>query len=144
MLCRHSVLLPRPDPAGGRAVAIAPAAFGDGLRLLRDEPQLGFAQALFAVRCRTVSGELAANDAASYLSGLVIAADVRDVGRRLYRTPGLDAAVIVVGDTALADLYARSLEAFDIPVRVLDGERSSLRGLFACRQRLDREMLHGA
>ncbi|HEX5787132.1 MAG TPA: 2-dehydro-3-deoxygalactonokinase [Woeseiaceae bacterium] len=138
LLCRHSVLVARGDagadaPLSSDAITVDLNAFDDGVQLLRANAALAQAEALFAVRCRQVRGELAPARAPAYLSGILIAADVRDVGARWRDTHAVSAPVLVVGDTNLAALYARALDAFGIANRVLDGEACTLRGLNACR-----------
>lgn len=134
ILCGHSVLLPRADFDRYRDAAVLDPAFDAGVELLASHADLSFAEALFAVRCRHVGGNLPAAEAVSYLSGVVVAADVRDVGRRLLGRYGMDGPVTIVGDETLGRLYGRALAAFGVSARVLDGEACSLRGLYVCSQ----------
>lgn len=142
ILCEKSVLVPRREFDTYRHAGIVPAAFDDGVRLLAQHAPLSFEQALFSVRCRHVSGDLPAADAVSFLSGIVVAADVRDVGNALRPRHSVERPVVVVGDPALAALYARAMDLFGVPTRLLDGDECTLRGLHACRQLRMREAGH--
>ncbi len=142
ILCGHSVLIPRPDLSHYRDAGVQDAAFDEGVSLLVSHADLSFAEALFAVRCRHVSGDPPDAEAVSYLSGIVVAADVRDVGQRLQRRFKIDGPVWIVGEETLGRLYGRALSAFGISARVLDGDACSVRGLYACSQRNLRRPVH--
>jgi len=76
--------------------------------------KLGNAQlvhALFSTRSKQVLGEMAGSDALSYLSGLVIGADVIGAKELFSANDG----VTIIGDTALAEHYALALNHFGIP-----------------------------
>jgi len=81
--------------------------------------RLGEAQlvhALFSTRSKQVLGEMAGADALSYLSGLIIGADV--MGAKHLFTKDADEgerdSVTIIGDTALAQHYALVLNHFGI------------------------------
>lgn len=142
ILCEKSVLVPRREFDAYRHAGIVQAAFDDGVRLLAQQPRLSFEQALFSVRCRHVSGDLPPADAVSFLSGIVVAADLRDVGNGLRQRHAVERPVVIVGDAALAALYGRAMDLSGVPNRVLDGDDCTLRGLHACRQLRMREAGH--
>lgn len=132
MLVHDSVLVP-PGEADALHAGIVEEPFSAGVGILEAYRGLGFAEALFSVRCNNVSGHLPAADTVSYLSGIVVAADVRDVGARLLEKYRIEHPVMLVGESALAGLYAQALSAFGIESRILDSQACTLQGLHACR-----------
>ena len=140
VLSSHSVLVPPGARGQHPRLPVASHAFDQGVELLRANAELALAQALFAVRCRQVSGELAADDALSCLSGVIVAADIRDVGLPLVRQHAVERPVTVIGDPQLAALYVRALSAFGVPGHPLDAEQCTLSGLDACRRLLAAEV----
>ncbi len=136
ILSSHSVLVPPGARLAHGRLPVAAHAFDQGVNLLRADADLALSQALFSVRCRQVSGELAADEALSCLSGILVAADVRDVGLPLVRRHAVEHPVTVIGEPQLAALYARALHAFGVPGQPLDAEECTLSGLDACRRLL--------
>ncbi len=120
VLTRHSVLrsdVPPDDPA---AFDLGVAAAGDGA---------GLSARLFTARARVVGLGAAAEETSSYLSGLLIGADVA-------ATPGLlgvgaEDDVILLGDAKLCGLYRRALEIQGKSAKIYDGEAATVAGLFA-------------
>ena len=91
--------------------------------------RLGLGTALFGVRARVISGELARADAASTLRGLLIGADIADA---LALFPDIAAErVPLVGNGALCALYASALAICGIESRVLDADRAAVAGFTA-------------
>lgn len=119
LLRRHSVLA-----RDGGEVAVNDA-FRRGLEFARINPKADLLQLVFSTRARVVTGQMPKEDAASYLSGLIVGKDVAgaaalfDLGRMvpLICSPGLSA------------LYAAALAAYDIESLMIDGDRASLSGL---------------
>jgi 2-dehydro-3-deoxygalactonokinase len=79
-----------------------------------------------------VGGGQPATSTPSYLSGLLIGADVA-------ATPPLlglsgEEPVALLGDAALCGFYARALERRGVACEVFDGEAAALAGLFALYQ----------
>lgn len=136
ILCGHSVLIARGAREEHCRSQIVMRAFDEGAALLLAHDGLALAQALFSVRCRQVSGDLTAGDAVSFLSGIIVAADVRDVGLPLMRRHAVANPAMIIGERPLAELYARTLRAFGVPSRVLDAGDCTLKGLDACRRLL--------
>ncbi len=139
ILCGHSVLLPRAEFDRYRGGGMVDGPFDRGVSLLASHPELSLAEALFAVRCQNVSGDLPAAEAVSYLSGILVAADVRDVGQRLLRRFATGGPILIVGADSLGRLYGRALAAFGCSAQVLDGEACSVRGLMAAGRLLLKE-----
>lgn len=120
VLKAHSVL--RSD-----APADDMAAFDEGLASAGDGSAL--AARLFTARARVVGLGRSAESTPSYLSGLLIGADVA-------ATPGLigiapDEPVDLLGDPELCGLYARALRARAVTTEIHDGEAAAVAGLFA-------------
>jgi 2-dehydro-3-deoxygalactonokinase len=120
VLTRHSVLRSETPPEDMAAFDEGVAAAGDGQAL---------AARLFTARARVVGQGRPAESASSYLSGLLIGAEVA-------ATPSLldvpaAAPVVLLGDARLCSLYARALEARSVRSETFDGEAAAVAGLFA-------------
>jgi 2-dehydro-3-deoxygalactonokinase len=119
VLSKHSVL--KSD-----ASADDEAAFDEGLRAAGDGDAL--AARLFTARARVVGGQAPAQSTSSYLSGLLIGAEVASV-------PGLlgerSQTVVLLGDPTLCHLYARALARRDVRTETFNGEAAATAGLFA-------------
>lgn len=94
--------------------------FDEGLA--RASASGGLGHHLFGVRARSVTGDLPAQGAAEYLSGLLI-------GHEIAHLAWDDACVHLIGSTALTARYRRALERAGRDVRVLDPDAAA-RGLF--------------
>ncbi len=124
LLKEHSILA---DLLGGDVVV--DEAFRAGAR------QGIFTEALpaelFAVRARVLLGKARREDAASYLSGLLIGTDVR-VGL----AEPLAATVVVMGRPELTRLYSAAIAEARRPSVELDGERCFLAGIAEIAKRI--------
>jgi len=120
LLRRHSVLA-----RDGSEVDAQSPAFALGLEFARRNAGADLLHLLFSARSRVVTGEMAKTDAASYLSGLVLGKDVATALSLL----DLKAPVQLICTPALAALYARALNAYDLDSAVIDGDRAALAGL---------------
>lgn len=123
VLTQHSLL------RTGEAAAQGPA-FDDGVDAAGQGDAL--AARLFTARARIVGLDAPPESAASYLSGLLIGADVA-------ATPGLlgcapDEPVVLLGDARLCALYERALAQRGAGVQVFDGEAAALSGLRALHE----------
>jgi 2-dehydro-3-deoxygalactonokinase len=116
LLKEHSILS---DLISGE---VAPdAAFSEGVR--RGLANDGLTAELFSVRAKVLLGRARREDASSFVSGLLIGADIR-VGQR--EAP--EAELIVMGRPELTSLYAAALvEAGSKPLE-MDGEQAFLMG----------------
>jgi 2-dehydro-3-deoxygalactonokinase len=124
VLSQHSVLksdAPADDEAAF-AEGLAAAGEGDGL-----------AARLFTARARVVGRARSASGTPSYLSGLLIGADVASAPN-LLGVPA-DAPVALLGDAALCARYRQALDARGVATETFDGEAAAIAGLAA---------LHGA
>jgi 2-dehydro-3-deoxygalactonokinase len=124
VLTRHSVLKSEAAPIDEAAFAEGLAAAGEGE---------GLAARLFTARARVVGQGKAAESTPSYLSGLLIGAEVASLPGLL----GLDARepVALLGDATLCGLYGKAFAARGWPYETFDGEAAAVAGLFALYQR---------
>jgi 2-dehydro-3-deoxygalactonokinase len=121
LLSKHSVL--KTDAPADDA-----AAFDEGVVAAGDGGAL--ASRLFSVRARVVSDGKPEASAASYLSGLLIGAEVASAPLLLDITP--DTPVAIVGEPGLCRWYARALG--HRPHTLHDGDKAALAGLRALHQ----------
>jgi 2-dehydro-3-deoxygalactonokinase len=102
------------------------AAFDAGLEAAGDGAAL--AARLFTARARVVGGGAPAESTPSYLSGLLIGAEIASVPQLLQAPFG---QVVLLGDPALCARYRRALEQRGTPSETFDGEAAAVAGLFA-------------
>lgn len=106
------------------------AGFAAGLARARDDG--GLLHHLFSVRTEGLFAAVPEPGLRSYLSGLLIGHEVLEM-QRLYGGAG---PVRVVGDAGLAALYGRALGHFGLAHELIDGERATVAGLLAVRDRI--------
>lgn len=82
---------------------------------------------LFGVRAQVAAGKMTADDQRSYLSGLLIGAEVASVPNLLESSP--ETVVHIIGVPSLTRLYARALEKFNRGSVAYDGDALVLAGL---------------
>ena len=119
VLGQHSLL--RSD-----APATDDAAFDEGLAAAGGGDAL--AARLVTARARVVGGKAGADSTPSYLSGLLIGAEVAGVPQ-LLGAPHRQ--VSLLGDAVLCDRYRRALTRAGVKVEVFNGEAAAIAGLFA-------------
>ena len=102
-----------------------PIAFSRGVTAAGDGG--GLAARLFGLRGLTVSDELAAQSAASYLSGLLIGAEIAALWPML--RAGDHEAVDLLGDGRLCALYQRALAMRGVSSAIADGDQAVRDGL---------------
>ena len=123
LLKSHSILADLlQQPAGNDE------AFARGVRAGLGGP--GLQAELFSVRARVLLGAAAADEAASWTSGLLIGGDVR-IGLEHSRGP-----VQVMGRPELTELYATAIRAAGREAVELDGEQSFLSGIVEIAERM--------
>jgi 2-dehydro-3-deoxygalactonokinase len=117
LLRNHSLLAPQLscEVADGRAFRDGVAQGLEDGALLSD---------LFGTRARILLGRLRPEDAASYVSGLLLGADLR-IG--LVGAP--EGPIGLIGDPALTRLYAAALDESGRLHQEVDGERAFLAGM---------------
>ncbi|HVI30603.1 2-dehydro-3-deoxygalactonokinase [Phenylobacterium sp.] len=120
VLGKHSVLKSEAPANDIPAFEMGLVAAGEGDAL---------AARLFTARSRVVGGGASAESTPSYLSGLLIAAEVAAVPRLL----GIAAhePVVLLGDERLCSLYSRALARRGVAHETFDGEAAAVAGLFA-------------
>ena len=118
LLSRHSVLARDSGDVDGQS-----PAFALGLESARQKADL--LHMLFSARSRAVTGDMAKEDAASYLSGLVLGKDVA-TALALF---DVDGPVQLICTPLLAALYGKALATYDVKSSVIDGDRAALAGL---------------
>ena len=122
LLRKHSVLA-----RDGGEVRADSHAFAQGLDFFRRNAQADLLHLLFSARARVVTGEMPKADGASYLSGLVLGADVGTAVSLLGLIP--ESTVHLICTPALAALYDKALAQYGVKTRVLDGDACALAGL---------------
>ena len=122
LLRKHSVLAR--DSGEVRADS---HAFTQGLDFFRRNAQADLLHLLFSARARVVTGEMPKEDGASYLSGLVLGADVDTAVSLLGLIPS--DAVHLICTPALAALYDKALAQYGVTTQTLDGDACALAGL---------------
>lgn len=120
----HSVLV-REDL---QPLAAGSAAFHAGVARYADFPQAQMVHRLFECRSRVLSGDMPAQDAAAFLSGLLIASDVAGA-LDLFPKDNETRPVYLIGAPSLTALYAGVLAGRALETRLLDGEIAALAGL---------------
>ena len=120
VLTTHSVLKSDAAPDDEAAFDQGLAAAGEGDAL---------AARLFSARSRVVGGDAAPASTPSYLSGLLIGAEVAATPALLGVGP--DEPVALLGDPRLCALYARALGRRGVDCAIFDGEAAAVAGLFA-------------
>ena len=120
VLRRHSVLQVRESDDDETAFDLGLAAAGDGGAL---------ASRLFTARARVVGGDLQPDAVKSYLSGLLIGAEVASTPALMRAGP--DEPVVLIGDETLCLRYRRALESAGRTVAFHDGDKAVLAGLTA-------------
>jgi 2-dehydro-3-deoxygalactonokinase len=120
VLRQHSVLRGDEPPNDAAAFRRGVEAAGDGG---------GLAGRLFSARARVVGGGAAAGETASYLSGLLIGAEVAGVAP-LLNAPKTG-PVALIGEPELCGWYAAALRQNDLASQIHDGDVAVLAGLTA-------------
>lgn len=136
LICDHSVLV-----ADGSQAVAAPAAGAGFERALAESarfPHASLLHRIFECRSRRLTGDLPAEAAASYLSGLLIASDVRGAlelfGEAATRT------IHLIGAHGLTSVYEKALASLNCAARSIDGNAASLAGLTHLHRLLSREV----
>ena len=118
LLAQHSVLA-----RNSGTVRADNAAFFAGATAARGKA--GLLLLLFSTRSRQLNGEIAPEEAASYLSGLITDTEIQ-TALRLFRP---DRELTLVGTPGLTALYESLLVGLDFPPTVINGDDAVLAGL---------------
>jgi 2-dehydro-3-deoxygalactonokinase len=92
------------------------AAFQRGLAVSEGASAGALLNRLFSVRSLGLLGDLPGEALASYLSGLLIGAELREA------TAGLRGTVAVIGSSRMTELYVSALDAIGIRSEAIDGD----------------------
>jgi 2-dehydro-3-deoxygalactonokinase len=111
------------------------AAFRKGMAHFNEFPQAQLLHRLFECRARQLSGELTAQAAEAYLSGLLIASDVHGALRLLPESVTAS-PICLVGSSELTHRYAAALTFNGREAHRVDGAAASLAGLAQVHRRL--------
>ncbi len=104
-------------------------AFLRGVRRAFEEAA-GLPRLLFGVRAQVVTGSLSKSDAPAYTRGLIIGTELSDA-LRLYPTLARQAAIPLLGNSALCGLYAKALATLGIRAEVAEPLLPLVRGYTA-------------
>lgn len=124
MLCEHSVLVR--DPA--TPIEHHAREFERGLAESAKHPDASLLHRLFQSRSLRLDKQLSAEGAASWMSGLLIGADVRGA-LALFSESETGAPVYVIGASKLTESYAQALNRSGRRAIQIDGAKAALAGL---------------
>jgi 2-dehydro-3-deoxygalactonokinase len=124
LLARHSVLVH--DGSDDRAMN--DAVFEAALLRVRSQPGVELLHRLFEVRSRRLMSVLSPEDAASYMSGLLVGSDVAGAAR-IFADEMRGNTVHLIAAPGLVRAYSSALRAFGLTPGVIDGGSASLAGL---------------
>ncbi len=136
LVCEHSVLLRK---HGRIAAELDADAFAKGLAQFNEFPQAQLLHRLFECRSRQLSGEFSLQEAAGYLSGLLVASDVQGALSMLTE-PLAARSVCLIGAPELTRRYAAALGPHGCGTHIVDGAAASLAGLAQVHRRLSRRV----
>ena len=120
VLSEHSILL-----RGAERGQLVLPAFEEGLELAGKLDGGQLLHTLFSTRSRQVMGELNASNAESYLSGLLVGADVQGA-LKLFGRPSEETAVHVIGDGVISTSYRLALKAAGCAVSIHEPDEIAL------------------
>lgn len=121
VLSKHSILCRESKHEQGHDAR----AFEQGLMQAKKHHQHGLLQQLFETRSRQLSGEFSPDDASSYLSGLIIGADVQGALGHQHTPKTLH----IIGDDHLSQRYKKAVEIYQLDCQHHSGEAAVLSGL---------------
>ena len=130
----HSVLVG--DGREHAGALLGGDAFEEGLAQFARVPHTQLLHRIFECRSRRLTGELAAESAANYLSGLLIASDVSGA-LELFADSVAQRAVHLIGTRELTNLYATALARSNCETQHTEGSSASLAGLTRVHQLLN-------
>lgn len=132
VLEKHSILITQPMDEN-----FSDEFFMQGVELAKTLKTGQLLNALFATRSRQIEGELAAEDAASYLSGLLVASDI--IGSMsLLNRPDKPVPVVIIGNQMLSNACQLALGSLGIESQICDQTQIALSGYQAVYESLNR------
>ncbi|MFQ3244323.1 MAG: 2-dehydro-3-deoxygalactonokinase [Arenicella sp.] len=133
LLSNHSILIAKPN-----VISFNQTAFIDGVDAINSLGDAQLLHALFATRSKQVLGEMASADASSYLSGLIIGADVMGASKLFGKVDG----VTIIGEPSLTQNYALALEYFGVSSERCDPSKIAISGFEAIFEQLHEKHEH--
>jgi 2-dehydro-3-deoxygalactonokinase len=124
LLSKHSVMV----RDGFDEREMNDAAFEAALARVRTHPEVELLHRIFEVRSRRLTAEMPAEDAASFMSGLLIGSDVAGAAR-LFAAETRGKPVCLIATPELVRAYTSALRGFDLTPQVIDGGSAALAGL---------------
>jgi len=137
LLTNHSILLTN-SSTGSSANSFSQSAFIDGVAAIDSLGDAQLLHALFATRSKQVLGEMASADASSYLSGLIIGADVMGASKLFGKVD----AVTIIGEPKLTQHYAHALDYFGVASERCDPSQIAISGFEAIFEHLHEKHKH--
>jgi 2-dehydro-3-deoxygalactonokinase len=113
---------------GGEERATNDQAYEAALQRVRTQPDVELLHRIFEVRSRRLLAELPAEDASSYMSGLLIGSDVAGAAR-MFAEETRGQPVYLIAAPGLIHAYSSALRAFGLKPAVIDGGSASIAGL---------------
>ena len=134
LLENHSVLMTQPMTNHFSA-----EAYMQGVELAKTLETGQLLNALFTVRSRQIEGDLTAEDAASYLSGLLVGSDIMGSIKLLTQAHHLQSEVVIIGNQMLSKAYQLALNSLGVESGILDPTQIAAVGYQAVYQALNRD-----
>ena len=135
VLERHSILLTQ--PMGDQ---LSTDVFLQAVELAKTLETGQLLNALFTTRSRQIDGELDAEDAASYLSGLLVASDIiGSMGLLQKSGTQLSETIAIIGNQTLSHAYQLALGSMGIESQICDPTQIALSGYEAVYTSLNRD-----
>jgi len=131
LLKRDSILI-----TGDSALGFNQEAFMQGVNAIQNLGGAQLVHALFSTRSKQVLGDIANSDGVAYLSGLIIAADVRGAIDLFGSDGSLPLAVTIIGEQALSKQYSLVLNHFGFQAEMCDPSDIAIAGFETIYQHL--------
>ena len=131
LMLEHSILLAESGEADSDTVA-ASDAFALGVATCR-KTRGALSHALFSARSRLLTQQLGKDSARSYLSGMLVAADV--MGALEMLNPASE-SVFLIGEPTLCGHFSDALRAFGVESEMTQGSEAAINGFFVVYRNL--------
>ncbi len=119
LLRNHSILITEQS-----SFSFNEDVFLDGIKAVKNMGQAQLVHALFTTRAKQVLGEIAKEDGLSYLSGLIIGADIQGA-LALF---GNDMPITIIGEPILTSHYQLALTEYGLQAQSCDPESIAIAG----------------
>lgn len=131
LLRRDSILI-----TDDSALGFNQDVFMQGVHAIENLNNAQLVHALFSTRSKQVLGEIANNDGIAYLSGLIIAADVKGAIDLFSSDNSSPLAVTIIGEPALSEQYSLVLNHFGVQAQLCDPSDIAIAGFETIYQHL--------